>query len=239
MEIVFKKVVKIIPANYGSIPHLSTSKLTQQADKKIGEGQEEILTHKARDWRDLIIVTEKIDGTNVGVIRKGALYTISRAGYLCESSKYSQHHLFDKWVFANMDRFTWLPEGWRICGEWMLQAHGTMYDITNYEPFAAFDIFNEKNERMPYLFLFAQCFKVGIGIVPLLHIGQPISIKNALKLVVNPYGLSDKSEGVVYRCERNGKVDFLAKWVRADKEDGKYLEDGKEVWNKGSEIYML
>ena len=32
-------------------------------------------------------------------------------------------------------------------------------------------------------------------------------------------------EGVVYRVERKGKVDFLAKWVRPDKDDGKYLEN--------------
>jgi outer membrane protease len=31
--------------------------------------------------------------------------------------------------------------------------------------------------------------------------------------------------------ERGGKFDFLAKWVRADKEDGKYMKD--VIWNEG------
>jgi hypothetical protein len=36
---------------------------------------------------------------------------------------------------------------------------------------------------------------------------------------------------LVYRVEREGKVDFLAKWVRGDKEDGKYMS--QEIINKG------
>jgi len=44
----------------------------------------------------------------------------------------------------------------------------------------------------------------------------------------------DQTEGVVYRVERKGKVDFLAKWVRHDKVDGKYVPEnngGETVWN--------
>lgn len=41
-------------------------------------------------------------------------------------------------------------------------------------------------------------------------------------------------EGAVYRVERRGEVDFLAKWVRPDKQDGCYLPEvsgGEAVWN--------
>jgi hypothetical protein len=37
-------------------------------------------------------------------------------------------------------------------------------------------------------------------------------------------------EGVVYRVERKGVVDFLAKYVRPDKVDGKYLS-GDPIWH--------
>ena len=33
------------------------------------------------------------------------------------------------------------------------------------------------------------------------------------------------AEGVVWRVERRGKVDFLAKWVRPNKVDGRYLPE--------------
>jgi len=232
---------KVIDRNYGSIPHLSISKLSQQADKKIQIGQEIILTKKARDWKDTIIVTEKLDGSNVGVIKNdGVLRAITRKGYDAKTSPYSQHHYFDKWVQNNLEKFEWLPEGYRVCGEWMLLTHGTKYDITYGSPFVAFDLISDKNERFSYVEMLKILSFYHIQTVTLVHIGQPISIKNSLsllgQLVFTVAG--EKPEGVVYRCEREGRVDFLAKYVRADKIDGEYL-GAKEVWNKGTEKYMI
>jgi len=48
------------------------------------------------------------------------------------------------------------------------------------------------------------------------------------------HGALDPVEGAVWRVERNGKVDFLAKYVRPNKQDGKYFESvtgGATVWN--------
>jgi hypothetical protein len=228
---------KIINKNYGSIAHLSTSKLTQQADKKISAGQETILTKKARDWKDLIIVTEKLDGSNVGILKiNGELKTIQRKGFSCSSSPFEMHRIFDKWVNNRYETFGWIPEGWRIAGEWMIQSHGTIYDITNESPFVAFDIFNDKNERINYLYFLKLCTIYGIQTTGLLHIGQPISIRNSIKLLGDGiYGNPEKPEGFVYRVERNSKVDFLAKWVRHDKEDGKYLSKENPICNNGWE----
>ena len=194
-----------------------------------------MLTKKSRDWQDLVIVTEKIDGSNVGVVRKnGVLQSISRAGYDVLTSPYEQHHLFSKFAGDNISMFSWLPEGWRICGEWCVKTHGTIYDLTNESPFVAFDIFDENNKRLNYLQFYSYCVLNGIAQVTLLHIGQPIPLKHAIKLLDNGhYGNPEKPEGVVYRMERNYKVDFLAKWVRSDKEDGKYMKDN--LWNIGSE----
>ncbi|MGA2434772.1 MAG: RNA ligase family protein [Bryobacteraceae bacterium] len=231
---------KIIDKNYGSIPHLSTSKLTQQADKKISLGQELIITKKTRDWKDLIIVTEKLDGSNVGIIKKDdKLIAITRTGYPAISSPYKQHILFDNYLQQNCDKFNWLPEGYRICGEFMIQAHGTIYDISKVEDiFVSFDIFDEYNNRILYINFIKFCFKYGISTVPLLHIGQPITIDRVLKILdKGHYGYPENPEGFVCRVERDNQVDFLAKWVRADKEDGKYLK-GEEIWNKGIERWF-
>lgn len=226
--------MKIISRNYGSIPHLSISKMTQQADKKIERHQEELLTKKARDWKDLIIVTEKIDGSNVGVIRKeGRLIPITRKGYTAESSPFEQHHLFDKYIKRSETNFDFLCDMWRITGEWMIKTHGTKYNISNESPFCAFDIFDDNNKRLPYLEFRDICTRYNIQTTRLLHIGQPISIKNAIKLLGSGfYGNPDKPEGVVYRMEREGKVDFLAKWVHAEKEDGKYMKEN--IMNQGA-----
>lgn len=111
--------------NYGSIPHLSNSKLGEK-DYYICEGQERILTVQPRDKNDIIIVTEKYDGSNVGVCKvDGNVYALTRSGYEARTSPYKQHHLFADWVENNLVGLSLLlKEGERICGEWMAQAHG-------------------------------------------------------------------------------------------------------------------
>lgn len=224
---------KIIDRNYGSIPHLSSSKMSQQADKKISIGQENILTKKPRDWKDLVIVTEKIDGSNVGIIKtEKGLFAITRRGYTAISSPFKQHHFFHEYVLDNDELFSWLPTGWRICGEWCAMAHGTLYDITDESPFVAFDLVDSNDTKMLFLDVITIFAKYNIPMVPIIHIGQPISIKNAINILRDGhYGKPEKPEGVVYRVEREGKVDFMAKWVRGDKIDGEFMNKG--IWNKG------
>jgi hypothetical protein len=69
----------------------------------------------------------------------------------------------------------------------------------------------------------------------LLSIG-PTSIEKAMGILAGDgfHGALDPVEGAVWRVERQGKVDFLAKYVRHDKADGAYLPDVSgqpAVWN--------
>ena len=58
-----------------------------------------------------------------------------------------------------------------------------------------------------------------------LHVGEPISIEKVLAMLEpSGHGALDGVEGAVWRVERKGVVDFLGKYVRPDKVDGKYLE---------------
>jgi hypothetical protein len=53
-------------------------------------------------------------------------------------------------------------------------------------------------------------------------------------LKTSQHGAIDPVEGAVWRVERKGSYDFMAKYVRPDKIDGCYLPDisGKEaIWN--------
>ena len=69
----------------------------------------------------------------------------------------------------------------------------------------------------------------------LLHRGSSISIQEAIKRIDPDYhGALEEVEGAVWRVERKGKVDFLAKYVRECKVDGKYFPEitGKDsVWH--------
>lgn len=50
------------------------------------------------------------------------------------------------------------------------------------------------------------------------------------------HGSIELAEGAVYRVERDGKLDFMAKYVRPEKKIGCYLKE--TIWNKGLETYL-
>ena len=217
--------------NYGSIPHMSGSRLGEN-DYMMEQGQELIATKKPRDKWDLVIVQEKIDGGNVGVCKvNGQILAITRAGYLANTSPYETHHVYDRWVMVNRNRFDGLlKEGERIVGEWIYHAVGTKYNLSH-DPFVAFDVMVDK-DRLNYLDFLEKVRKYDIITPKLLHIGQPITIKDAEKLLGKNghHGAIDKAEGAIWRVERKGKVDFLCKYVREGKQDGIYL--GEDIVNK-------
>ena len=204
-------------------------------DHHIEEGQAIIATKKSRDKNDLIIVQEKLDGSNCSVAKvKGQILALGRSGYLADTSPYEQHKLFAKWVKSHEDRFAkLLNENERVSGEWLAQAHGTIYNLIH-EPFVVFDLIT-KNERTTYHNFLLRVLPLGFVVPNLVHIGQPLSIEKALKRVeVSGHGAVDEVEGVIYRVERHGKVDFLTKFVKQSKVDGKYLPEknnGQTIWN--------
>ena len=216
---------------YGSIPHLPGSR-KGPGDHDIGEGPSRIATEKARDKWDLVIVQEKVDGSCCAVAKKdGRLVPLGRSGHLAVSSPYLQHRYFDWWVWENQDRFDrLLREGERAIGEWLAQAHGTRYDLPH-EPFVLFDIMRG-DDRVCYHELLTRVSRFDFVTPNTVHIGAPLSVKNAMELVdEGKSGAQDPVEGVVYRVEyRRGikhqrEVNFLAKWVRPDKIDGLYLPE--------------
>ena len=206
------------------------------ADHKLHEGQSRILTEKVRDRHDVIWVQEKLDGSCVSVAKiDGELVALGRAGYLASTSPFVMHHLFAEWVKDNRSRFDpLLREGERIVGEWLAQAHGTRYDLTDREPFVAFDIMTGV-ERVTVPELRQRTMALGLRTPAILGTG-PTSIADAMKALgtFGHYGALDPAEGCVWRVERQGKVDFLGKYVRPDKVDGSYLDSvtgGEPVWN--------
>jgi len=228
--------------NYGSIGHLPNSRMGS-GDHHVHEGQARIATKSIKDKSGKIrevIVQEKLDGSNVGIARVGnRIFPLTRSGYVADTSPYEQHRRFHKWVMQQQERWlSILNDGERICGEWLLQAHSTKYKLSH-EPFVAFDIMKE-DERLPYDEFVERVSKANIIIPHLVHRGEAIGIEEVMKKLGDYgfHGAIDKIEGAVWRVEcvsnpQNKKkprhVEFLCKYVRADKEDGIYLEE--EIFN--------
>lgn len=219
---------------YGSIPHLPGSRLGI-GDHHCSPGQARIACEKARDKHDIIIVQEKLDGSCCAVLKlDGSILALGRAGYLATTSKYSVHHSFEKYVRENEQRFNLLlKEGERIIGEYLAQAVGTKYNLPH-EPFVPFDIMTG-NKRMIYKDFVSRIKEYDFTPPTLISIGQPYPVECVLECIkVSGHGATDPVEGAVWRVERKGQVDFLTKFVRHDKEDGKYFpekNDGIIVWN--------
>jgi len=210
---------------YGSIPHLPGSRLGS-GDHHCSEGQARIATEKARDKHDVVIVQEKLDGSCCAVAKiNSKIIALGRAGYPARSSNYSVHHDFADWVEKNEYRFQYLlKEGERAVGEYLGQAVGTKY-ILPHEPFVIFDIMRGK-ERSLASEVYKRCYDQYFITPHTIGFSQPLSIQDAMsRLQKSGHGAVDPVEGAIWRVERNGKVDFLVKYVRHDKEDGKYFPE--------------
>lgn len=210
--------------SYGRIPHLPGSRQNRD-DIGLTGGQARILLEESRDEKDVVIVQQKIDGSNVGICKvNGAIIPLVRAGFRAETSNWEQHHHFATWTHRNYQLFDFLEEGERICGEWMGQAVGTIYKLKHL-PFVPFDIMRNKYERACYDELVDRVLD-RLPLAQLLSKGPALSIESALKLLdQDAHGATEEVEGAVWRVERNGEVDFLAKYVRSCKVDGKYLPE--------------
>lgn len=222
--------------SYGSIGHLPTSRMGP-GDHHITEGEARIATARTRDKHDLVIVQEKLDGSNVGVAKiNGEIVPLMRAGYRAIESHYEQHHHFHNWVMQHLSRFdALLEDGERVCGEWLMQAHGTRYQF-RHEPFVPFDIMRGST-RVQWIEFQQRCSAQNFVVANTVHVGEAIGIEDAMALIEVTrfvHGALDPIEGAVWRVERKGVVNFLAKYVRPDKQDGKYLPEisgQPPVWN--------
>ena len=223
---------------YGSIGHLPNSRVGPK-DHHVPEGQARICTVKARDKHDRVIVQEKLDGSCTAVaLVNGEIVALGRAGWPASTSPYEMHQLFAEWVKGQEERFrAVLQEGERLVGEWLAQAHGTRYRLPH-EPWVCFDLMVGADRAI----VDELEHRVGLGefVTPWVvndakGKAAALSVEIAMGDIGNgQHGALDPVEGAVWRVERHGKVDFLAKWIRPDKVDGAYLPEltgGEPVWN--------
>ena len=223
---------------YGSIGHLPSSRLGP-GDWAVHAGQARICCKKPRKG-DRVIVTEKVDGACMAVAKiEGSIVALSRAGYLAADALYPHLLAFVPFVdeFRTMfDRL--LDDGERVCGEWMALAHGTRYDAGHdgFAPFLAFDLFRDGKRILRDEFV-ERIGRVGLASTALIHDGgDGFSVGAALDTLREHgfHGAVDPIEGAVWRVEREGRVDFLAKYVMPGKVDGRFLPNisgAGEVWN--------
>ncbi len=91
--------------------------------------------------------------------------------------------------------------------------------------------------RMPKFIISKSTTKYGLQLARKIHEGRPITVEELLpELNKKTKGIEslELPEGMIYRVERKGVVDFLAKYVRPDFQNGRYcigVEEENLVWN--------
>lgn len=223
---------------YGHIPHLPGSR-TGPADHTVNAGMLRMCTEVIKGRKLRVYVQEKLDGSCVSVAKiDGRIFPLVRAGYPAMSSPFEMHHKFHHWVGQNAYRFeALLEEGERVVGEWLIQAHGTRYNLPH-EPFVAFDIMRGHERLITHTFMH-RVAQLGEPFMTPQLIAKlfPTPIDDAMeRLHENGFhGAIDEAEGAVWRVEEGNRVLLVAKYVRPTKVDGKYLPDitgSGPAWNE-------
>lgn len=222
---------------YGSIPHLPTSRLGP-GEHHVHSGQARICTVRARDRHDRIVITEKLDGANVAVANiAGRIVPLGRAGYPAVSAPQEHIRLFGSWAETNAKRWqAMLEPGEVLHGEWLAMAHGTRYDL-RHEPFVAFDL-TADGVRRQWEELTSRSLAHDVVNPALISDGPPQPVAAVLAVIDGAGGHGvvppDAVEGAVWRVERRGRFDFMAKWVHPGKVDGKYFDSPLWLWRPAS-----
>lgn len=184
---------------YPRTPHLPFSETITKDDR--------ILENTNHFKNKEVIVTEKMDGENTTIYRD----------YYHTRSLNSSHRDYHSYLLSKMKSFQFLiPEGYRICGEYLYATHSIYYDnLTDY--FQVFQIYNDKNVCLNYEDTIKICNDLGLTFVPILYKGiyDEELIKRLAKEVVKRGG-----EGIVVRINEPFIYEdfdkYMGKYVRAN-----------------------
>lgn len=153
-----------------------------------------------------IVITEKMDGENTTVYPDGTFHARSL------DSGHKQYHSY---MAGLVNTFFWnIPEGYRICGEYMFAKHSIFYEnLDSY--FYVFGIYDKDNNCLSWNETKELCNRLGLITVPTLYIGKYDEkiVKQIAKETVERGG-----EGIVVRTSDGFNYnDFsknVAKFVR-------------------------
>lgn len=212
---------------YGSTPHLVGSRVGP-GDYTLPQQQSDLFTGGRPARRgDRFILTEKLDGSCVSIARvDGEIVALGRAGYLASDSPYELHKVFARWVAAREERYKQiLRDGERLVGEWLHTAMGSLYRIEDPEELLVGFAIVDGQTRRPYDDFSRRMLELGHPKAKVLSDGPQVSIEEAMNTLGEHgfHGSLDGPEGAVWVHERDGVFSAIAKYVRHDKVDGRYL----------------
>jgi len=176
-----------------------------------------------------VIIEEKIDGANVGIIRHKNGFALQKRGSLVAQSEHAQFGFFHNWAnYQNYDKIMSVPTDHLIYGELCWAVHHIYYDsLPDY--FLVFDVLNTRtnawfDRRQKEEF----CKVHGFYLVPLIAEGK-FSKMELADLIPKKSAFGEIAEGIVIKRYR--KKEYLrAKLVRP--EFVKEINEDGEHWTR-------
>lgn len=209
---------------YPRTPHLPFSESIADDDKRLDSDKH---FYEMKD----VIVTIKMDGENT---------TIYSDGYYHARSLDSAHKDYHSWLLSYIPKFQYLiPEGIRICGEYLYAKHSIEYvSLPTY--FEAFSAWYE-NECFSWDDTEFLLKKIGLYHVPIIYIGK-YDANKIIKLAKE--AIADGHEGIVVRNYNGFRYqDFsknIAKYVRPNHvQTNKHWAQGKIESNKLVQVSQI
>lgn len=174
-----------------------------------------------------MIVEEKMDGSNVGIIRHSKGFALQKRGSLVGPSVHEQFDYFHNWAsLLNYDKIMAVPRETLIYGELLYAVHSVYYDSLP-EYVLVFDV-RQNGRWLNYDERSEFCTRYEFNMVPLIARGT--FTKDELKKLMpikSAYG--EFAEGmVVKRYAKHGY--FRAKIVKP--EFIKIIEESDEHWSR-------
>jgi atypical dual specificity phosphatase len=196
-----------------------------------------ITDHTALLCEGHVVITEKIDGANMGFSLssdRSRIIVQNRSHYV-DSSTHEQFKKLGIWVerhesdlFRILDRDPLFAERYILFGEWMFATHSIPYTRLP-DRFIAFDLY-DRSTRMwaDNKLLSGLLSSTSISSVPVLYEGKMPTDKELRNMVQGESTFWDgRVEGVYVKVERDGCVISRGKVVRSD------FIAGNEHWGRG------
>jgi len=151
-----------------------------------------------------VILTEKIDGANTGIIKVKDGFRLQKRGSLVGQSEHIQFGAFKAWSNSNYTKLIQLPENTILYGEWCFARHTIFYDkLPDY--FLAFALYDVKSNILkPRDEMTKLCNNIGLSYVPEIARGyfEKNDLFNYIPNVSNFGNL--KAEGIVIEKIKDG-----------------------------------
>ena len=157
-----------------------------------------------------VVITEKMDGANVGIIRHKDHFRLQKRGSLVDVGEHYQFNFFKAWTTQNHDKLMQIPKNTILYGELMICKHTVFYDMLP-DYFLAFAWLNRKNgEYYHWNEMEELCEKIGLYTVPHLASIPGPNKDDLFDFIPNPstYG-HEQAEGLVvwnYKKNIRGKI---------------------------------